>query len=498
MGWWWALVPLLLAPAGLLDTGTQVQLVGLVVGLGLVWLTMRHPGPGLLAFTIATGLQRPLQALVLQVSSVPVARAAGFAKEALLAGVVLAALVAHNRHRHRIDTVDRVAFGLLALATAYLLVPLALRPLVEIFPASPNGWYPRALSLRVDVGLVVVLLAARSLRPDPVWRRRIVGAVVVIGVLGAAATALEQADASTWQRIENDVLELPRLRVLVYDADPAATPIGTATRGYTRAGAWTNSLAIPWLLVTAFAVVLTRTARAPTTGRIVATGVLGAGIVSTFTRSAVLAALVVIVVTAISFPRARAGPRRRLMVAASLGTVLLVGLTFSSGLSDRAIAAVTGDDASASKHATSVSSALQRTLDQPLGLGLGVRPSVLRSSDGPDLVAENAYLQLATEIGVAAGLLLLLLLWRLVQALRASDDPMGAALAGAVAGVGLAGMFLNVWSVLDGPWLLMLLCGLTLPRGSSTHEPVQLVQQRSGHGVPPEPRLHVGAAGLTQ
>lgn len=466
-GWWWALVPLVVAPVGLLGPDGLLLVSAAVVGAGVVAAASRHPGPALVALVVAAGLQPPIQALLLHVLPAGAVRAAGFTKEALLAGLVVAGWQAHRRRGHRLDRVDRAMLAFVLLVAAYLVVPLVLSPVVRLFPRAPTGAFTLGLAARANAGMVLVLLATRSLDVSREWRRRVVGTVIAVALVAALASITEFVATDLWQRVENQWLELPRLRALVFDAAPDASPMRSLVAGrlLVRAGAWSDALTVGFFLVPGLALALVRAANRPSLLRLAVAATIGAGIVATLTRSAFLAAVVMALVVALGFPRTQHHARTRLLAIGSLGLILALAFAGSTGLVERTTAAFTGDDASATDHVESTTAGIERALDHPFGLGLGVQPNARRgSSGGQQVVTENAYLQVANELGAVAAILLVVALWRLVVALRRRGDEVATAMAGTVAGVAVAGLFLHVWLPLDGPWTMMALAGLWLPR----------------------------------
>src|SRR5690606_22348286 len=119
----------------------------------------------------------------------------------------------------------------------------------------------------------------------------------------------------------------------------------------------------------------------------------------------VLALVVTIFVVAWSM-RSRGLRRPRLIVAAFIGLIVLGIGANATGFTDRTISAIRGDDPSAIGHGERSSEAVRVVAREPLGQGLGA-PGVA-TPRGDQVPAENAYLTVATEVGIVGGLLFVL------------------------------------------------------------------------------------------
>jgi hypothetical protein len=162
---------------------TAVAFIGLVV-LGLRW-----PVPVLCLI----GLFVPVQTVVLALAyhygaPASLVRAAGGAKELAVAVVALLAVTGRRRRRARLDAIDTAALVVIAIATLYLLLPLAAPQMLGSQPLQV-----RLLSWRTEAMFLVFLLALRRVSFSDRERRWVIGAFCLGGVVLAAVAAYEWA-----------------------------------------------------------------------------------------------------------------------------------------------------------------------------------------------------------------------------------------------------------------------------------------------------------------
>lgn len=450
-----------------------------VVGLLLVAYLSARPAAAVIALLAYLPLQQLSLALLLSAGGpVPVVRALGFAKEVVVAALVVAALRARS-HRP-LDRLDLLALGLVVLVTLYLVAPLVLPGVFADVPFSV-----RAFAWRSNALFLVGFLAARRVRWEPTFLRTAATVVIGVAVVAAACAMVELLAPQTWSRFLIDDAHIRIFRAVIFDVHgrPTDELVHTVVGGrdVIRVGSVALSpIVLGFLLLPGLALALDRVlaGRRPvllTAGWAV---LVTAAVVATLTRSAVLAAGVVVLVT-FGYALTRRRPGRVQLAVGGLLLALVVGpFVATSTLAERASSSFSGD-ISARGHKQNSLEAVRVVLTQPLGRGLGTGPAAGQRYDVAQRVtSENAYLQVGAEVGVAAMLLFVLLVVAVLRALaRRARQPgehgdVAAALLAAGTGLALGGMFLHVW--LDFPTALTfwLLAGvvLTVPTADTSED----------------------------
>lgn len=449
------LLLLVLAPVGVLAVlalglgGTALLAAGVVAVLVAV---VRRPVAGLVALLVFLPLQQVLlSALLANGAPLGAVRQLGGLKELLVLGLVLAAARA-ARGRPRLDLLDGLALAYLALVTAYLLLPVVAPGLLFDVP-----FQPRLLSWRTNVLFVVAFLACRRLGLTGQELRRVVRVVLALAALLAGCALLEFAAPEVWSRFLVDVLQVPEFQAQVFEVK--ATTDDALSRGavgdvdVVRSGSLLlSALTLGFALVPALGLALERlTAARLQAGALALTVVTALGVATTLTRSALIAAVVT------AYASLRYGVLRGRPGRLRLGLVLLVALVLvlpvaGTTAAGQRLAGTFSGDASTTDHLESLEAGVDGLVASPLGRGLGTAPGVGDRFDVTGrLTAENAYLQVGTELGVVAMLLFAALLGvavvRLRRAALGGGPGAGTASGLAAAGLGLAvgGMFLHVW-----------------------------------------------------
>jgi hypothetical protein len=239
-----------------------------------------------------------------------------------------------------------------------------------------------------------------------------------------------------------------------------------------RAGSvFLSALTCGFYLVLGFALGLERAARGRRSASTLPLLVLvGAGILLTQTRSAILAALIV----ALLAFRPAAGRSRHWRT--QMG-ILLVGLlilavpaALSTGLARRVAGATNNADNSSAAHVSAFWTGLHTVEHHPLGLGLGTSAGVGQragaSSASGAVIPENAYLQLGIELGIAGALAFAALTIALVRQLRATArlraHAVIAATSAAMTGLAVAAWFLQAWIDFSVAWTVWGVAGAAL------------------------------------
>jgi hypothetical protein len=372
-------------------------------------------------------------------------------KELLAVGVVIAGVKNLMATGRRLDKLDLLVLGFVVLVGLYALV----QP--EIVPGAPSTSSLRLLGFRETAGFALVLFGARHAPLGPGFARRAGSALIAVGAIVSAAGVYEAIDPSGWNQFVIQTLHYPQYEMGVLHtqlANPANITIYGSVGGgsIVRIGSvFVNELTLSFWLVLPFAIAFERVVRRTATPAVLLTTILiGAALLLTQTRSAILAGLIV----AFLALQPAAGRRRhwRTQVALILAGLALLAVpgAFATHFANRVAATNTAADNSSAGHLTGLSTGLSTVASHPLGQGLGTGAGTGQRFHVTDTtIPENYYLQIGDEVGVLPMLvfiaLTVVLLVRLRRAARADDEPlMTAAWAGGV-GLAVSALFLQTW-----------------------------------------------------
>lgn len=463
-----------------------VQLMAVLVGLGLIALVARFPGPAFLVLVVVIPFQIICMAALYRLGlPAAVVRPLGLWKEAVVIGLLLAGAHQVFTRRSRLDGLDAAALVYVGFVTAYLLLPtLFVSPSTSLGAGPPLDPTVRALAYRADVMFVVVFLAVRHAPIDRRWLSRFATAVFVTGVVVSGIAFAEFLFAGRWWAVVGRSLQVQRYRADVLGVtapnflnnslyfDAVGKP------GIGRVGAVQFSpLALAFSLLLPLAVGVERIARQRARlWEYLGTGSIAVALLLTQTRSVLLGALF------IAGAALRAAPGRTRLARTRLALVLVVMLAMTAplalrtGLTERITAVTDTGDESTSIHLDGLRAGLEVAREQPLGQGLGTSPTVSERFDvAGRVVSENSYLQVANEVGIPTMVVFIVLLILLVRRLSRAAAlnpglPPVAALRGALLGMLVAGLFLHVWNDFDVAWRLWGGAGLALGI-ASRHDP---------------------------
>lgn len=464
-------------------------LVAGVLGAGVVMLMARRPRVPLVAVVVGLPLsQLALAALYRLGTPRDFVRPLGQWKEAAVAAVVLAALVRFRRERPRLDMVDKLALGYVAIGVLYLALPALL-----VLGDTERTLAQRGLGFRSDVLYVVLFLAARHLRLSGRQLATVLKALLLAVAVVAGIGIFEWLESDTWNRVVTKGFELPRYRVEVLGVDPLAEGRrlydvrvygAVGGRQFVRVGSVLfDHLATAFFLAFGLGVVVELLVRGR--GRpwiLLGAGLATAALFFTQTRAGLLAAAVAVVL-AVRPMRGRSRANRLRFILALAGVaVFAVPAIIGAGLSDR----FAGDEVSDSLHLESFTNGLATLARNPLGLGLATSAGAgQRVNAGAAVIAENQYLQIGIQLGVPAMVLYVGLVVGVPRLLRRrlgargdddddhGDDRQGAqdqadsAAAGVrVAFIGLcvSGMFLQPFVDFSVSWVVWAVLGACLGR----------------------------------
>jgi hypothetical protein len=379
-------------------------------------------------------------------------------KEALALGIVIAGVRNLMATGRRLDAVDRLALAFVAFTVLYA----ALQP--SILPGAPSTSSIRLLGFRETGGFVLLLFGARHAPLGPHFARRAGRAVLVVGAIVAAVGVYEAIFSSAWNHFVVQTIRYPSYQAGVLHA-PAANPNDIRVYGIVggarvvRIGSvFLNQLSCGWYLILPFALGLERAVRRTASPLVLlATIVIGAALLLTQTRSAILGALIV---SFLAFQPAAGRPRHwRIQVAILLSglAILAVPAALGTGLVNRVGSAGNQTDQSTAGHLSGFSSGLDTIRRHPLGLGLGTGAGTgQRFAVQNVVIAENNYLEVGDELGILPMLLFaaltVVLILRLRRLSRERFDPLITAVWAGGVGLAVAAWFLQTWSNFAVAW----------------------------------------------
>lgn len=469
-----------------------------LVGLLIVLAAARRPDLSLVGLIVFL----PFQGLVLAKlwawgMPASVVSHLGAWKEALATGIVLAGVRNLMATHRRLDPVDRLALAFVAFVVLYA----ALQPV--IVPGAPSTSNIRLLGFREMAGFVLLLFGARHAPLGPGFARRAGRVLLVVGTVVAVIGVYEAIFSSAWNHFVVHTIKYPRYQFAVlhsYALNPNDIRVYGIVGGarIVRIGSvFLNQLSLGWYLILPFAVGIERIVRrAASPFVLLATIAVGAALLLTQTRSAILGALVVAFLAL--QPAAGRGRHWRTQVALVLAAVavLAVPLAVGAGLASRIGGSTNGSDQSTAGHVSGFYSGIDTIAQHPLGLGLGTGTGTgQRFQVRGFVIAENNYLEVGDELGILPMLLFAALTIALLLALRRlarkrSDPLITAAWAGGV-GLAVAAWFLQTWSDFAVAWTFWGLAGAMI---SVTRSPA-MVTSRARRGPVPGAAYHSALQG---
>ena len=470
--WWLAAIAViwvvLLSPRHVVSVSTAIA--GLL-GLGVVIAAARRPDRSLLILIVLL----PFQSFILAklwAMGMPgsLVRHLSAWKEGLAIGIVLAGFRHFLATGRRADTVDRLALGFVALAAVYLVAGSA------IVPSAPSSMSVRLLAFRQDAGFVLVLLGARHAPLPPDFLPRAGRAAIAVATVVGAVCIFETLDASGWNHFVVSTIKYTRYEVGILHAKiPNYDDIriyGTIGGGQiVRAGSvFVSALTCGFYLVLGFALALERTVRERTSPAIlVALPVIGAGLLLTQTRSAILAGVIVAILAFVPAAGRRRSWRTQLGLLMAILAIVAIPAVISTGLTKRLSGALNHTDSSSLAHVSAFWDGLHAMQRQPLGYGLGTSAGTgqrFQTAGSSVVVPENDYLQVGIELGVIGTLVFVALTVAVVVHLRraARSYPSGPLVAtmAAAAGLMVAAWFLQTWIDFSVSWTMWGMAGASL------------------------------------
>jgi O-Antigen ligase len=446
----------------------QTAIAGLLA-LGLLALAVRRPDRALLVLVAVLPFQGFLLAKLWSFG-VPtsIVYHMGAWKEVLALGVIIAGARSFLAEGRRADALDRVALLFVAFIALYAL----LQP--ELVPSSPHATSARLLDFQELAGMPLVLLGARHAPLGPRFAQRACRVVFGAGTIVAAIGVYEAIFSSSWNHFVVHTIGYTRYEGAVlhnYPANPNDIRIYGMVGGakIVRIGSvFVDELTLAWYLVLPFAIGFERMVRREGSRlTLLATVAIGAGLLLTQTRSALIAALIVVL---IALQRTVGRPRHwRSRVAILLAGLAVVGVpaALASGLGARVADTDTAADNSSAGHVSGITKGLDTVVAHPLGRGLGTSAGAGQRLGLTKLVVpENNYLEIGDEVGVLPMLvfiaLTIVLLFKLRAAAREFPDVLITAVWAAGAGLAVAALTLQTWLNFSPTWTYWGMAGAML------------------------------------
>ena len=441
----------------------------------------------LAAMVVVVAVQQAVWPLLLRLGTPEmVVRVARFAKEGLVAVVVVAAAVCLVGRRppsrsasfvgvprSRWDGVDAAVAVWVALVTAYLVVGVAAGG--EVFPRTTNDPWLQLVGYRSLVVGPVLLVAVRSLPLRTEHRRWITTGVLVAGGILAAVAVFEVLAPSVMERFATDVLRLREYEARIFGLDldysvvrETSFDVGAGGVRVIRAGSLLfDYLQLGFFLVPASAIALVRVvdpARPDRARHAWLLALLGAGILATVTRTAIGALVVAVVVVVLTLPDEAL--RRRARIAGACVLALAAAVAIPTGVAARVGAGLVASDASSNEHVAALELGVRTIAANPMGLGIGSTAEVGPRSEAIALIVENAYLDVGVQTGLLGMAAIVMLLVAMIRALwgRLGEDPMAVPALATVVAFTVGSLLLHVWLMIEATWVAYMLAGIALRR----------------------------------
>jgi hypothetical protein len=478
--WWVWLVPPAVMVAVFVSflppINSLERLVGGAIGLIIILLAARRPDLAILGLIIGLPFQNVALSQLYRwggASSEAIVRPVATWKEALALGVVVAGIRGFRSARRRADTLDFLALAFVGIVLAYAMFP-------EVFaPDALGSSQARSLAFRSTAGFVLLLLGARHADLPERFLERAANVALGVGVVVAAISIYEFTFSDSF----NDFI-VNRVRWPTYQFDVlnVAAPNRQDIRFYGHVGGrefvrvgsvLLSPLNLGFYLLVPFAIAIERAVRNGLRSYSgAALGIIGAALIFSQTRAALLGA-VVIAFVAFRPAAGRDWSRRvQFTFVLMIGLIIAVPGAVATGLSDRVTATTSGDEQSAFDHIDAFWRGVRVIGDEPLGLGLGSSAGAGQRFDAPTLViTENYYLQVGVEVGVLGMAvfvaLVLVMLRRLHRAQLAVPSLAVAAVRGAALGLAVAAFFLHSLATIAVAWPFFALAGAAIGVGES-------------------------------
>lgn len=467
------LVALLIAAPATVPLPDLDGLVGLGVALAVGTLVYRRPVLGMKLILVLLPVQGAVVAALYRLGlPAGTLRLFGYWKELVVVAMAAAAVRIGRTTGRRLDLVDALAVGFVALGTVYLLVPQLV--VFDRFGLERSA-FERLAAWRTDVLFVGLFLAVRHLRPTGAQVRSVLTTALRVGIVLAAAGVFELLASDLWNTFAVDILQLQAARADVLEVAPLGSrPDDIRVYGTVGGaeivrvgGPLFDYLGYSFLMAATVAVAAEHLIRGAWRRAFLLFLLAGAALLATQTRSAVVAGGVAFALVLLPRRGVPVAVRTRFAVVAAALLLVAVALALATGLSDRFTA---GDPSSDLAHTTSVEMGLDIVTESPLGRGLATGAGAAQTRQlGGTAIIENQYLTTASQLGIPAMVLqaafLLALVARFHRLARRSTGTVALAAGaarGALVAVILVGWYLLPFASLPLAWTVMVLAGLAL------------------------------------
>ncbi len=370
-------------------------------------------------------------------------------KEVLLCGLVAMSIMLIIRQPQRLQRLNHLApIAVMAFGVVALVVTLMAHPpwLAVLFGLKTDGEFLAAF-------LIAMLVATPDFLKRLVITTLVAGSVVV--GFGLLQTFALPPDFLTWFGYGPDTI-MPYLHL-----DPAVESLRFAS---TLGGP--NQLGTYLIIILTLSLVLAWRRRQWWLGLLALTTI--PVLISTYSRSAWLGALVALVVVVVGLlPQRLRRPGIGALAALGLLTAGLLPYLLRQGSLQYYVlhssAAWHGQRGSDYEHLTSLQNGIHTVTSEPVGHGLGTAgPAVFHTGAGQ--IIENYYLQLGYEVGLAGMFLFIIVIGTLLIRLwqRGNTNPAALALTGALAGISVTALVLPAWTDSTTALMFWILAGVTI------------------------------------
>lgn len=471
----------------LVDRRRVVPLLGASAAVAAVVIVAQRPDRWLLALVVGLPFQTVILAGAYSLGAPESAvRLAGYWKEIVVLGLLLAAVRAHRHDRQGPDRIELLALAYIGIVLLYFAFPaLFVHGGGPFDPGPPTDGSILNIALRNTVLFVVIMLAVRRLDLPPSFKDRLVTTVFGVGVVIAAIGIGELLFSSAWNHLMVDTIQVPRFRFDVFDiVSSNAADIryysGKFGASSVRIGSvFLDPLECGTFLVLPLAIGLELAVRSRRSSRLrlyAGVATITVATVLTQTRGALLAVAIVAVCLARPSPWRSPTQRLRLAVLAGVGLIMLIPVVVGTGLIERTAGALTSDDASTQVHVERSRAALEALISHPLGRGLGTSTNAgLRFGVATALNGEDFYLQVGNETGAPSMLVFVALVLTMVAALKGKRQGapiLNPTIRATFMGLSWAAILMHMWSEPAVALIIWAAVGATIPRRAPASEEV--------------------------
>ena len=457
-------------PAGLYSE-LSTAMIPVLIALGALLVASRRPVACLVALFALMPYQVFFPAWLYKIG-VPLGIIRPLTGWRELAGlaIMLAAIRTSRRERRPLDTVELVAFAYVALVSAYVLFP-------RLFAAAaPEETDVRSQAFRASAGFVLLLIACRRAPYGSRARDLADKALRWTAVVVAMLAVWEFIDGDGWNTVVVDTLQVTRYQVEVLQSRPYDF---NDVRVYSEIGGvqvvrvssvMGSPLALGHFLLIPFGLALERSLRGRTKGATAQAVLIGAAILFTQTRSALLGSAVVLMLVLRRSPGRTEAARGRFWLLLVGLSVAAAPFVISAGLFDRF-----SDEGSNTAHREGFFEGVGVVAGDPLGRGLGTSAGVGQRFFTATSVSENYYLQVGAEAGVLGTVLFVGLVVSVNRGLRRVRDETGDGVVAGVRsgffGVCVAAFFLHAFNNQTVAWTAFGAAGMALGAIARARDP---------------------------